>query len=348
MSANAAQAAIDAHGADSALVVFTDDEEKEVNNDFAVGVHTRCLSNFGEALTATERASIVEKLILAVRPKSVLNIDSVACWDSIVRKGGALQLGTDLYAYLYRGDGDADGHVNDFANTHFRESLPFLRMVYFDTLHFLESLASEHGIPPSLRGRLVPLYQPARVTPTVAYDSGATNRDAVIWAGRADSKTSVDLLLKIAVQAPDLTFDVFTNEAARDTKHLQDAVSSSLNLRLRGSFSSVSRLPLADYGAFLCTSISDGLSLELIEVASTGMAVVAPAIGDLAELVTSTTGWPVASYHEPEPYVQALRQIKDDSQLAISKSRCMVEHVRARHSWTAFTNVLRASPTFID
>ncbi|AXE99350.1 hypothetical protein CUJ88_13420 [Paraburkholderia hospita] len=153
MLINAAQAAIEARGPDSTLVVFTDHED--ANADCPLDVHTRCLSNFGEPLTRVERASIVEKLILAVRPKAVLTVDSAACWDAIVRKGGALQLATDLYAYLGHSDRGSDSRAIDFAHTYFRESLPFLRKVYFETLDLQEGLASEYGVPPSLMSRLV-------------------------------------------------------------------------------------------------------------------------------------------------------------------------------------------------
>ncbi|MEI5996866.1 hypothetical protein H3V53_06515 [Paraburkholderia bengalensis] len=180
---DAAHAAIEAHGADSTLIVFTDDER--ANKDHAAGVHTRCLSNFGEPLTRAERASIVEKLILSVRPKAVLNIDSAACWDTIVRKGGALQSATDLYAYLYGSDGGVGSRANDFAHTHFREGLPFLRKVYVESLQFQESVASEYGLPPSLKSRLVPLHSPSRAAKAVA-DNDAASSAHVIEADKAD------------------------------------------------------------------------------------------------------------------------------------------------------------------
>lgn len=186
---DAARAAIEAHGANSTLVVSTDHEE--VNKDCVVGLHTRCLSNFGEPLTRAERASIVEKLILSVRPKAVLNIDSAACWDTIVRKGGALRSATDLYAYLYGSDGDADSRANDFAHTHFREGLPFLRKVYVESLQFQEVVAFEYGLPPSLRSRLVPLYSSSRAATAVA-DGDVDRSTYGVEAGRAvDSQATI-------------------------------------------------------------------------------------------------------------------------------------------------------------
>lgn len=157
---NALQAAIEAHGPDSTLVVFTD--QKEASTTYPLSVHTRSLSNFGESLTRVERATIVEKLILAVRPKAVLTANSAACWDAIVRKGAALQRATDLYAYLCQGDHASANPSVDFAHTHFREGLPFLRKVYLETSGLQASLTSEYGLPPSLTQRLlhIPVQQP--------------------------------------------------------------------------------------------------------------------------------------------------------------------------------------------
>ncbi|MBP0593892.1 glycosyltransferase [Paraburkholderia sp. LEh10] len=348
MAACAAQAAVEAHGAESALVVFTDYEEMEACDCFGQDVCTRSLSNFGESLTGGERASIVEKLILSVRPKAVLNVDSAACWDAILRKGAALQMASDLYACLHSDNVFVDGSTVNFAHSHFRECLPFLRKVYFDNLHFEESLASVYGVPPSLRSRLATLYRPLRGEGIATYKATSSTQSAIVWGGQIDSQASVDLLLQIAARAPDLMFDVFANGSSDQIAYLRDAALSSANVTLRGSFVSVSRLPVNNYCAFLHTSFSDRLPFALVEACATGIPVVAPAVSGIAELVTSKTGWPVDRYEDPESYIQALRQIREDSQLTTSKSTRMVEHVQEQHSQATFMRTLRASPSFID
>jgi Glycosyltransferase len=347
VAANVVKAAIEAHGLDSTLVVSTDDERSEAGNWLPNAVHMRGLSDFGTALTRADRASIVEKLILAIRPKAVLNVDSAACWDAIVRKGAALRLATDLYACL-RSDSTANGLAADYAHTHFREALPFLRKLYFDDVRFKDDLAYEYGVPASLRNRLVTLYQPVRGAAIGTYNGGPSNRNAVVWAGHICSQRNIDLLLKIAAQAPELLFDVFGNGSDYDMKRLSDAAKSCPNLTLKGPFSSASQLPLNNYSAFLYTSLSDGLPLDLAEVSLTGIPVVASAVGGIAELVTPTTGWLIDRFREPEPYIHALREIKDKSQLAMAKSKCMVERVQDQHSWAKFVSVLRVSPSFVD
>lgn len=96
---------------------------------------------------------MVESLIPALRPKSVLNVNSGACWDSIVQKGAALGKVTNLYACLFCRDYTADGRAAGYADTHFRDSLPFLTKVYFDNAGFMHELADDYGVPESLRAR---------------------------------------------------------------------------------------------------------------------------------------------------------------------------------------------------
>lgn len=346
-AANAVKAAIETHGPDSTLVVLTDSDRTEAFDWLPKGTHTRVLSTFGKSLTRADRMLIVESLILSIRPKSVLNVNSAACWDAIVQKGAALRRATDLYACLFCRDYTADGRAAGYADTHFRDGLPFLRKVYFDNFRFQQELASDYGVPASLRANLATLHQPVSGASGATHKGGPRDRNSVIWAGRFCAQKNVDLLLKIVEQAPDLSFDVFGYGDDAYMKRLNDEAKKRSNLTLKGPFSSTSQLPLDNYSSFLYTSLWDGLPLTLAEAACIGIPIVASAVGGIPDLVKPSTGWLVDRFRDPEPYVQALRQIRDDPSLATTKSRQMVEWVKSEHSWEQFVSVLRASPSFI-
>lgn len=346
-AANAVKAAIETHGPDSTLLVLTDYDRTDAFDWLPEGTHTRVLSDFGTSLTRADRALIVESLILSIRPKSVLNVNSAACWDAIVRKGAALRRATDLYACLFCRDYTADGRAAGYADTHFRDGVPFLRKVYFDNFRFQHELASDYGVPASLRANLVTLHQPISGTSIAMHKGGLRDRNTVIWAGRFCAQKNIDLLLKIVEQAPDLSFDVFGYGDDDYMKRLNDGAKKCSNLTLKGPFSSTSQLPLNNYSAFLYTSLWDGLPLTLAEVACMGIPIVASAVGGIPDLVKPSTGWLIDQFRDPEPYVQALRQIRDDPSLATTKSEHMVQWVKREHSWEHFVSVLRTSPSFI-
>src|SRR5262249_10534154 len=64
--------------------------------------------------------------------------------------------------------------------------------------------------------------------------------------------------------------------------------------------------------AWLYTSAWDGVPSQLLEVAMTGVPLVASLVGGTGEVVTSADAWPVADHENPVAYVTALRDVLDD------------------------------------
>jgi glycosyltransferase involved in cell wall biosynthesis len=344
--ANAVKAAIEAKGVDSTLVVVTDTESTEAFDWLPAGTHIRVLSELGKDLTRVDRGLIVENLIFAIRPRSVLNINSVACWDAFVRKGAALSRATNLYAYLvFREPSQCEytGH----ADIHFRDALPHLRTIYFDNSRSREDLANDSRVPCSVRERLVTLHQPVSNNASANHHGGPTVRNKIIWAERFCAQQNIDLLLEIVANAPDLSFDVFGHGDDTFIKTMDNAVRKYSNLTLRGPFSSLADLQLDNYNAFLYTSLWDGLPPILVEVANIGIPVVASAVGGIPDLIKPSTGWLIDEYRSPGPYIDALRQICNDPQLARSKSAAMMHWVNAKHSWKKFAGALYSSASFL-
>ncbi|MFM0438531.1 glycosyltransferase [Paraburkholderia strydomiana] len=346
-AANAARAAIEVKGIDSTLVVLTDYERTDAVGWLPKGAHLRVLSHFGKTMTRADRSMVVEQLILSVRPKSVLNVNSAACWDAFVRKGAALKQATNLYAFLFCRDYTPDGRAAGYADTHFRDALPHLKSVYFDNSRFMKELADDYGVPPPLRGRLTTLHQPVSGNARASHDGGPKARNRVIWAGRFCKQKNVELLLAIVALAPEFSFDIYGYGDEDFMEMMDEAEGKHPNLRLKGPFSSTAELPLASYNAFLYTSLWDGLPLTLADVASIGIPIVASAVGGIPDLVNPTTGWLVEDYRSPQPYISALQQIRDNPDLARIRAREMMLFVNAEHSWDQFVNSLRGPASFI-
>ncbi|MFC8311969.1 hypothetical protein ACFUJV_35945, partial [Streptomyces olivaceus] len=100
-AANVVRASIQENGIDSTLIVLTDYDRTDAIDWLPAGTHVRVLSEIEPSLTRADRIQLVESLILALRPKSVMNVNSGACWDAIAKKGAALSKLTELYACLF-------------------------------------------------------------------------------------------------------------------------------------------------------------------------------------------------------------------------------------------------------
>jgi glycosyltransferase involved in cell wall biosynthesis len=347
-AANAVKAAIEVHGKDSTLVVLADYDRADAVDWLPDGAHTRILSEFGPTLNRSDRVFIIELLIRTIRPKAVLNVNSGACWDAIVQRGGGLSRVTDLYACLFCRDFAPDGRAAGYADSHFRDGLKYLKKVYFDNERFLLELTADYGVPQPLRARLSTLHQPIDSHAGTKHSGGPTPRNQVMWAGRFCAQKNVDLLIEIAEKAASLTFDIYGYGDDVYMGKLQDAAERLPNVLLKGGFSATSKLPINNYNAFLYTSLWDGLPLTLADLAGMGIPVVASAVGGIPDLVRPDTGWLIEAYTEPESYILALNEICENPRESASRSEKMIELVKSEHSWHQFVKSLQVSPSFLD
>ncbi|MCW3688900.1 glycosyltransferase [Burkholderia cenocepacia] len=345
---NVVRASIQENGIDSTLIVLTDYDRTDAIEWLPAGTHVRVLSEIEPSLTRADRIQLVESLILALRPKSVMNVNSGACWDAIAKKGAALSKLTALYACLFCRDYTPDGRAAGYADTHFRDSVPYLTKVYFDNAGFMDELAADYGVPESMRSRLVTLHQPVGNVAVGTYKGGPKAGKRVMWAGRFCKQKNVDLLIEIARRASDFHFDIYGYGDDAYASKLAEAQHSLDNLTVKGPFTSTASLPINDYNAFLYTSLWDGLPLTLADIACTGIPMVASAVGGIPDLVTERTGWLVQSYKEADPYVAALEDIVHRPDEARRRAERMIDWVQSEHSWEQFCATLRVSPSFIN
>ena len=112
------------------------------------------------------------------------------------------------------------------------------------------------------------------------------------------------------------------------------------NIEFKGAYGGFNRLPIKEYGAFLYTSLWDGIPNVLLEAAAAGLPLVASGVGGIHELVDEQTGWLVKDVEEVEPYVAALRQVWADRELRDSKLAHMRKRLAEQHDWESFKRVL--------
>jgi len=346
VACNAIVAAIEKHGVDSTLLLLTDHDRREADHWLPPGTNVRVISDYDKSLSRSERSHIVKMLITAMRPKSVLNVNSGSLWEATV--GGALSKVTDIYACLFCRDYLPDGRAAGYSDTHFRDSLPHLKRVYCDNSAFLDELVLNYGVPPSLQEKMLTLHQPISRSTVNVHRGGPTTRNTVAWAGRFCAQKNIDLLIEIVEKGSDFEFEVYGYGDDDLTRKLNAAAGRLSNLRLMGPFTATSDLPFEQYNAFLFTSLWEGLPLTLADTALTGIPIVASGVGGIPELVTAETGWCIRDHEVSAPYLAALREIKDNPVIAEQKGDAMRKHVLDTHSWSQYFSTLSASPSFLD
>ena len=348
--ANVVRAAIERHGANSTLLIVADYDRVETREWLPKNSNIRILSELSPDLAYNDRVRLVETLIMALKPKGVLNVNSRTCWDAFRNRGGALSTITDIYAMLFCHDYTPDGRAAGYASTHFRACLPHLKKVYFDNTTFMQEITAELGLPQSLQQRLVVMPQP--VSSDVVQRGFVVERSAgqlpIMWAGRFARQKNVELLIDIASKAPNFQFSVYGEGEESYARQLRDAEAQLSNLSIKGGFSSFDMLPTDQYAAFLFTSLWEGMPTTLISAAAAGIPIIASDVGGVSELVDDETGWLVRDHTDPSGYLKALDEIRSNPEEACSRVTRMLHRVHTKHSLEAFTAAFSSAPSFLD
>ncbi len=347
---NIVRAAQEARGVHKVLLVITDHDRLEAFGWLPAGTQVLVLSDYDSTLNNDERKQIVESLIFALRPDSIMNVNSLACWTAIADKGRALKTMTRLYATLFCRDLTPDGRGAGYSDTHFRAGLHHLEKIYFDTRSFILEMAERYGLDENLQEKLQFLPQPILDqlhAATAAEKKNKTSR-RVLWAGRFCHQKNTELLERIVKRMPDVYFDVWgAGEAARQ-ESLERLAEVAPNLRLCGSFTSFADLPLSTYSAYLFTSRFEGMPTVLINAAAAGLPIIASSVGGVPELVTHKTGWLVEALDDETAYCEALSEVFDSPLEVDQRLAAMREKVRIERSWESFTGLLRSESDFLQ
>jgi len=339
---NAFRAAEAQDGPGSTLVVVTDTARLEAAGWLPQGARVAVLEGPEGALLAEDRVALLAALVQRLRPLAVLNVNSRAGWELVLRHGRPLSALTRLSAYVFCEDHDAQGRRVDYAYLHLRTALPHLAAVHCDHAGFLEGFAALHALPPQEVAKLRPVPQPAPSLPPVPPAAGGKR---VLWAGRITPQKAPDLLPAIAAAAPEMRFEMHGAGTGAEVKAALRGAPA--NLTHHGAYAEFVALRPEAHDALLYTARWDGLPNVLLEAGAAGLPIVAAQVGGIGELITTETGWPVTAPEDPAAYAAALRALLADPGEAAARAARLRAHIAAHHSEAAHAAALRAEPGFL-
>ena len=116
---------------------------------------------------------------------------------------------------------------------------------------------------------------------------------------------------------------------------------------MAGLYSSFSELPTHKSGAFLYTTLWDGLPNVLLAAGAAGLPIVAPPIGGIGELIDEGTGWLIKDHGNPGAYLKALEEIRCNSSEAIRRTSALRDRLAKSHSWSAYIEAMEQEPSFL-
>ncbi|WP_454692321.1 glycosyltransferase family 4 protein [Achromobacter aloeverae] len=345
---NLVKVAIEKHGKNQVLLILTDYDRTDAFDWLPDGTQVLVLSDFDPSLSTSDRQRIVELLIFTLLPISIINVNSGACWNAIRSRGNALQSMTHIYACLFCRDYSDDGRGVGYSDTHFRSCLPYLTKLYLDTNSFIDYLEARYGVPQEHMQKLQLLRQPASFIRTADRPVPVPGQPAkVLWAGRFCHQKNTELLARIVPLLPDVHFEVYGSGDESRRAKLEELASENQNLKLHGAFKATIDLPLDTFSAFLFTSRFEGMPTILIDLAASGLPIIASAVGGVPELVDNSCGWLITDLDNEIAYADEIRDAISGETHVQERVRRMTAKLREERSWAAFSDAASIAPSFL-
>ncbi|MBJ6128208.1 glycosyltransferase [Microvirga splendida] len=265
------------------------------------------------SLSIDQRCLLALKIIETSAPDTRVHLRQSAFADRLLSLYGiVLQERECIYYRFADVERTEDGHaMTVYSQTRLlSENLNYLSKIVCDSKTIIAKDLHRFGVQAQKWQFLPPPVEAQAVLPVRDADA----RRRILWASRLDIEKRPSLLPLIASKlgslGSDLSIDVFGGSvfSGFDRTRLEGLP----NLRYHDRFQGFDALPLSRFSIFLYTSLHDGIPNAILEAMSYGLAVVAPDVGGISEVVIDgETGI-------------LLRSLPDDDDMAASYARVLL------------------------
>jgi glycosyltransferase involved in cell wall biosynthesis len=192
------------------------------------------------------------------------------------------------------------------------------------------------------------LRYPVRVVPRFAYlkDDPQTK---ILWASRLDRRKRPDILQKIAASLPDCIFHGYGDsllDRSRATAQLHAALGNMQNVTMFGRYSNFDAIPTDNYALFFYTSQWDGLPNVVLDALANGLAVLAPDVGGLRDVIPADSGFLIDRFDDVDAYVEAIRTVTAHPQMIFAERDKRLKLLSEHYSPEAFIAGLAKMPLY--
>jgi glycosyltransferase involved in cell wall biosynthesis len=320
--------------ASEVVVVYTDQGGTAPPGRFPAGVREIDLAGHLEAIDSDAAARVLVELVRSFRAEVVVNINSVLMYHALNPYGKALAATQRIFLVMFGNEQLPLGNWVGLPLRYFYRNIDLVDGVITDSAHLRDWLIDRHQLSQEFQDKLHVL--PAPVDAHTTFPAPATRADGsrpqVYWAGRLDRQKRVDLAFEVARRMPDVDFRVW-GERVLESPPLGEKPS---NVQLNGAYQHLTELDFAGADAWLYTSAWDGVPSQLLEVAMTGVPLVASQVGGTSEVLSPEDAWPVTDLDDPDAYVAALREVLADPADARSRARALRERMLKERTEDAY------------
>jgi glycosyltransferase involved in cell wall biosynthesis len=311
------------------------------------------INDIEAGLSESDRAEIVDHILVNLRSPTVHVINSVAGWDALRQRAGDYARDSSLFVNVYSDIRLRDGAPDGYFWRYLPEVIPHLAGVFADNAAVVAKSSQFFSLIPEQRALFTVVPTPVvglngedPASQCRAYMPAAPEH--TLWMSRIAVEKRLDIVRDIAMRLPKRQFSIFG-------ALLPDAVPANYlawtaemaNVDYLGAFSALEVLPLGDFDSYLFTTSAEGMPLSVLEAAMLGLPTVAPAVGGIGEFIDETTGWLIQDREAVDQFAAALDEIAARPDVAALRVARAQERLVERHSWSNFERVLSAVPNYI-
>ncbi len=344
---NYVRALVDLHLAERVVVVATEAADSPWAGRLPSTVPFIEFSKLYRHLALIDQKRLLTRMLLQMAPQVVHNINSWLGYQVFATSGQALSQSSRLYCHVFCGDITVEGKTVGMPYHDLPACFEFLTGVFGDNQTALDHLCRVYGFDAP---RMLVHYQPVALGTSLA-DCGRLSGDKplrILWAGRLDRQKRVDLLAAIVRQCADRPYQFHIYGYSLLDPQKTD-LPAGLNVTYHGPFDGFESLPTERFDVFLYTSQWDGLPNVLLEAMAAGLAVVAPNVGGVGELIIpGQTGYLISPYDDVEAFVAALDRIAAHPGSAAELVHNGYRLLSRRHSWSSFARAVTTAPGYVS
>jgi glycosyltransferase involved in cell wall biosynthesis len=311
------------------------------------------LNDIETSLSASDRAEIVDDVLVNLRPRTVHVINSAAGWEALRRHAEDYARDSNLFVNIYSDMRFRDGAPAGFFWRYLPEVISHLAGIFADNRAVVSKAIEYFSVVPEQRTLFTVAPTPILgmngqdpASQCRAYVPGA--KENTLWMSRIAPEKRLDVVREIASRLPERRFSIYgallPGMVASD---FLGWTAEAANVDYLGEFSTLEALPLDEFDSYLFTTSAEGMPLSVLEAAMLGLPIVAPAIGGIGEFVDETTGWIVQDADAVDQFAASLDEIAarpTDAALRVARAQ---ERLLERHSWSNFERVLSGVPNYL-
>jgi len=317
-------------------VITTENVNSELLDKLPADIHYFDFGNSFLDLTPFEREALFLRVIIQIKPKKIININSHKLFSLLLEHSKAISSFSEIFCFAFCVYITKDGQTRGFAVEHIPLIIDNVKTVITDNKHIIDYLCKNFGLDVN---KFQVIYSPVS---TENFMYRKIKRDEpidILWSSRIDDQKLPYVLESIIKESQglDYRFHIHGSQAI-DYSYDMNRFKKYRNVFVYGAYKNgLASINHSNYDVFLYTSKFDGMPNVLLEALSLGFPVVASDVGGINEIIKDgKTGFLVKDIYNPKEYLEKIHKLVSKYSILEEIEQNSKRAIEKQHSWDSY------------